>query len=354
MPGVPGHPIANGPRKLLDTYLSRDLSESDGQAAVRIEEFLSALSSADSIDPATDLETFRRTVQEALRAPIGQLGPTGSGVFVSNFATAAGMSFDAVVDGWHDRGRGAPVRPSGPAAPGIGLGGRGAESLAQPSAVAKERGDYLAALSSAPRRALSYPVADGSSQRQSYPSRWFLEQASALEGRQVYTGELAGLRDRPWLTTTISSELAISGAADTALADQHDYVMRRLLQWRNGGHRLQEHPLVREGAAGRAVRAGRSRNLRRFTEFDGNLSSEIASGSFQLAPSTAPVSATSLEAWATCPFRYFLGQVLRLSALESPEETATISALERGILMHDILEEFTRETIDAGKLPAPR
>ena len=339
-------------RKLMDTYLSRDLSESDGQAAVRIEEFLSALSSADSIDPATDLETFRRTAQEALRAPIGQLGPTGSGVFVSNFATAAGMSFDAVwLVGMIEGAVPPAVRPD-PLLPESGwLAAGGISRTAQ--RVAKERGDYLSALSSTPRRTLSYPVADGSSQRQSYPSRWFLEQASALEGRQVYTGELAGLGERPWLTTTISSELAISGAADTALADQHDYVMRRLLQWRNGGQRLQEHPLVREGAPGRAVRAGRSRNLRRFTEFDGNLSRAIASGGFQLAPSTSPVSATSLEAWATCPFRYFLGQVLRLSALESPEETATISALERGTLMHDILEEFTRETIGAGKLPAP-
>ena len=344
--------------RLLETYLSRDLSESDNQAGERIKEFLAGLAAADSIDPVTNLETFTRTLREALAAPIGQLGPTGSGVFISRFGTATGMKFDAVwLVGMIEGAAPPAVRPD-PLLPESGWQAAGGGSRAAQRA-AEERGDYLSALASAPRRTLSYPVADGSSQRQAYPSRWFLEQASALEGRQIYSGDIAGLSDRPWLTTTPSSEMALANASDLALADEHDYVLRRLLQWKNNGRKVGEHPLALVGSAGKAIRlererTGRNRNRGgRFTEFDGNLSGVTGAAGVQLVPANSPVSATSLEAWAACPFRYFLGHILRLSALESPEDAATISALERGSLMHDILEEFTREVISSERLPAP-
>lgn len=344
--------------RLLDTYLSRDLSESDSQAEDRIRELLAGLAAADSIDPVTDLETFTRTLREALAARIGQLGPTGSGVFVSRFGTATGMSFDAVwLVGMIEGSVPPSVRPD-PLLPETGWQAAGGASRAAKRA-ARERGDYLSALASAPRRTLSYPVADGNSQRQSYPSRWFLEQASELEGRQIYSGDLPRLGNRPWLTATPSSETALANLADSTLADERDYVLRRLLQWKSNGRRVGEHPLVLAGSAGRAIRlerarAGRSRNEGgKFTEFDGNLSGVTGAAEIQLAPASSPVSATSLEAWATCPFRYFLGHILRLSALESPEDASTISALERGSLMHDILEEFTKRNISSGSLPEP-
>ena len=345
-------------RRLMDTYLSRDLSESDSQSGERIKEFLAGLAAADSIDPVTDLEIFTRTLREGLAAPIGQLGPTGSGVFVSRFGTATGMKFDAVwLVGMIEGAVPLAVRPD-PLLPETGWQAAGGGSRAAQRA-ARERSDYLSALASAPRRALSYPVADGDSQRQSYPSRWFLEQASVLEGRQIYSQDLARLSDRPWLTTTPSSEMALANVPDSALADEHDYVLRRLLQWTSNGRKAGEHPLALAGPAGKAIRlererAGRSRNQGgRLTEFDGNLSGVTGVAGVQLAPANSPVSATSLEAWATCPFRYFLGHILRLSALESPEDAATISALERGSLMHDILEEFARKVISQGRLPAP-
>ena len=52
-----------------------------------------------------------------------------------------------------------------------------------------------------------------------------------------------------------------------------------------------------------------------------------------------PVSASALERWATCPFQYFLSRVLRLETLPDPESDE-ISPLERGSLVHKILERF--------------
>ncbi|MDE0464293.1 MAG: PD-(D/E)XK nuclease family protein, partial [Caldilineaceae bacterium] len=62
-------------------------------------------------------------------------------------------------------------------------------------------------------------------------------------------------------------------------------------------------------------------------------------------------SPTRLQTWATCPFRYFLSNVLGIAAPEQPEELATISALERGSLLHAILERFIREAQEQGAIP---
>ena len=136
-------------RRLLDTYLSRDLSESDSLAGDRIREFIEGLAAADSIDPVTDLETFTRTLREVLSAPIGQLGPTGSGVFVSRFGTATGMNFDAVwLVGMIEGAAPPPVRPD-PLLPETGWQAAGGASRAV-QRTARERGDFLSALASAP------------------------------------------------------------------------------------------------------------------------------------------------------------------------------------------------------------
>ena len=339
-------------KRLMETYLSRNLSDAEGNAAERIEQVIDGLPAADSISPATDLATFRQTVIDALKAPTGQLGPTGAGVFVSNFAAAAGMSFDAIwLVGMIEGAVPPAVRPD-PLLPEYGWQDAGGNSR-NAQRIALERGDYLSALAAAPRRTLTYPVADGSSQREAYPSRWFLEQASALEGKNIYSGDLPKLRNRPWLTTTDSAEHGLGNASEPGLADRHDYLLHRLLAWKGAGQQPGRHPLLAAGVPARTIRAGRSRNLRRLTEFDGNLSAAVEESEFQPGPDQSPVSATSLESWATCPYRYFLGHVLRLSALDTPEEVTTISPMERGNLLHDILEDFIRDTVEAGELPAP-
>ena len=327
---------------LLETYLSHNLGDSDGRNADRVLEALEGLRAADSISPSTTLEAFRQAIEESLRAPVGQLGPTGQGVFVSSFAAAAGMSFEAVWLVGMIEGAAPPAVARDPLQLGLG-------SMVE--ARGRERYNFLSAMSSAPRQTLSYPVANGASQRQAYPSRWFLEQATALEGEPVYASDLPGLRDRPWLTVTDSAEQALSGLDDSDLADRHDYLLHRLLLWRRDGARLGRHPLVRDGGAAGAIRARVSRNRSLFTEYDGNLTGATAEAGDALDLAGATVSATRLESWARCPFSYFLGHVLRLSGLDTPEEITTISALDRGDLVHRILERFIRSAAESGDLP---
>ena len=167
----------------------------------------------------------------------------------------------------------------------------------------------------------------------------------------MHTSGLGRLGDRPWLTVDVSAQQCLAALPETSLADGHDYRLNRLLRWGGMERPMARHPLASRGSLLRAHRLGRSRYSDGLTEFDGNLSGEGGSGWFGDRLQGPPVSPTSLETWAGCPYRYFLGHVLRLSALETPEETTAITPLERGSLVHHILERFVAET--GASLPAP-
>ena len=68
-------------------------------------------------------------------------------------------------------------------------------------------------------------------------------------------------------------------------------------------------------------------------------------------PADAPLSATSLEWYARCPQRFMLERLLRVRAVEEPEQVVRIDALSRGSVIHRIFERFYDEW--NGKGPAP-
>ncbi len=350
--GSPWREFADWAKTLLNSYLASDVNEADGDAAERIRRLLDEFAAADSVNAGATLTTFRQMVTEMMQTPFGHLGPTGQGVFVSSFAGAAGMTFDAV---WLVGMIEGAVPPSPRRDPLLtepdwsAAGGRDRIQMR----LAEERYEYLAAVTSASRRTLTYPVADAASQRPAYPSRWFLEQASALAGGPVRSGDLAGWRGHDWLTVDDSPQQALANADEIALADGADFRRKRLLEWRRDGRALPHHPYARREPMARAGRLAGQRSLSLLTEYDGNLSGIKEIDGFGIRPDGTPISPTALETWAACPYRYFLAHVLRLGALDTPEEIFSISALDRGTLGHKILERFIRESRQGGHLPAP-
>jgi hypothetical protein len=125
------------------------------------------------------------------------------------------------------------------------------------------------------------------------------------------------------------------------------------VKWRGTRQKLADHALalrtdlpVRAGLRALAARRGG-----RFTAYDGNLAG-LAHGARRirrLVDGSGEVSATALERWADCPFRYFLDRVLAAEPTEAPEERWTIDALEKGSLVHDVLEAFFRELAKAAR-----
>jgi RecB family exonuclease len=54
------------------------------------------------------------------------------------------------------------------------------------------------------------------------------------------------------------------------------------------------------------------------------------------------MSPSSLETFATCALRFFLSRMLGLSELDEPEDIAQLTPLERGSLMHTVMERAMR------------
>ena len=350
--GSPWREFAAWAKDLLDGYLATDVSEADDDAAARIQRLLDEFAATDSVNHAATLPAFRRMVAELMLAPFGHLGPTGQGVFVSSLAGAAGMTFDAVWLVGMIEGAVPPSPRRDPLLTESDWSAAGGHDRIR-MRMAEERYEYLAAVASASRRTLTYPAADAASQRPAYPSRWFLEQASALAGGPVRSGDLAGWRGHDWLTVDDSPQQALANADEIALADGADFRRKRLLEWRRDGRSLPNHPFARREPMARACRLARQRSSRQLTEYDGNLSGIKEIDAFGIRPDGTPISPTALETWAACPYRYFLAHVLRLGALDTPEEVDSISALDRGALGHEILERFIRDSRQGGHLPAP-
>lgn len=341
-------------KELLYLYLADNLPEYEQRAYERIERILDELQSLDEISGDASFDKFHRELNEALQASVGHLGSVGQGVFVGHLRVAAAMSFDVAHIVGMIEGAVPPAVRDDPLIPERDrerAGGTAAGLPLQKQQRDDERYDYLAALATAPEHTLSYPLADPAGQRENFPSRWFLEEATLLEGAPVFSNTLPQFSGRPWMTIITSMQRSLDTAQTSAYADEHDYNMERLQTWKSADLPADAHPLASAGVLASSMSLSAARLGRQFTEWDGNLSASGANFADMLT--SRPLSPTSLERWAKCPFSYFLGSALRLSAEENPEDLYDITPLERGSLVHEILEKFVEAARSRRDLPKP-
>lgn len=331
-------------RGLLDRYLGGERRRAQWpgpelDAARRIEGALDGLGALDALGSPADPQAFVVALEAALAAPTQRVGHYGRGVFVGPLRAALGADFDTVFvlgmaeGAFPPRGRDDPLLPDAERhAAGDGLPARATTRDDE------ELRDYLTALAAAPQRVLTFPRADPRAQRKRLPARLLLATAARLEGAgAVGAEELLRLGSRPWLTVIPSFEGGLARADEAGSCSERD--LRALADWRGDGHPTSAHPLVAstpELAAGFALTAARA--SRRLGPFDGL----VGTGPELMPSPPGAVSPTALQEWAECPFRYLLGRVLRVREVARPEETDTISPLERGALIHHVLEEFVR------------
>ena len=98
---------------------------------------------------------------------------------------------------------------------------------------------------------------------------------------------------------------------------------------------LLEEPRNKVLATGRSIVTSRTSPL--FGEHDGNVN---VAARFTPATEMRPQSANSLQKYATCPYSYFLNYELNVDERIDPEDALTLSAMEKGTLVHSILEKF--------------
>jgi len=148
--------------------------------------------------------------------------------------------------------------------------------------------------------------------------------------------------------------------------DRHSYCPREerlkaIAQLVDGKPQLFAEALSRAAARGEwahesslvaGMKATAARRGKEFSDFEGILQSTTAKQ--RLARRFGPDhcwSASSLERYATCPFRFFASNVLGLEELH--DLSLETDHRRRGFLAHELLAELHRRLIERGKLQSP-
>ena len=312
--------------------------EVERAAADKVDEALDRLGGLDAVEEATDLDVFRRTLQLELDADLGRVGAFGRGVLVGTVSAALGVDLDLVVV----LGLAEGVTPSRPREdsllPDIERAAVGDELRLRTAHGGVEHRHLLAALSAArSHRVLTFPRGDLRRSIERAPSRWLRAATPALDTTAPTALDTAAPTATTALDTTVASFAQRVRTVGFPATGQ-EYGLRALAD--STRRDLSRHPLVAGDAALRAgVEMALTRGRRAFTRFDGNLAAlgtEIASP----ADPDRVVSASQLESWLKCPHAYLLQYVLRVQPVDNPEELLEIDPMERGSLIHDVLEAW--------------
>ncbi|MBK9611312.1 MAG: PD-(D/E)XK nuclease family protein [Dehalococcoidia bacterium] len=336
----------------LDAYLPENALEDEVQldARERVKRQLEEVAALGATLPsAVDLPmtrtAFAVALEEALSVPFGRIGKLGEGIFIGPLSLVGEMEFEAVIVlGLVER-----ILPSGsrddPILTTEERDAAGGELPPGGLLPTDQRRAYMAALLAAPIRILSMPRGDLRAQRATQPSRWLLQAASNLSGSPVYAAGLEKLlaAPPPWFRVVNSFESALRGPGERASLQEWDLASLFGYRGRLPGHFLlqgaEANPLAR------GVAARQSRHRRGGGRLDG-WSGRVPQGAAPVPGPERAISPTALETFAKCPFKYFLGHILRVGEVERPEEVVTIEPAAIGNIMHATLERFFNHTKD--------
>jgi ATP-dependent helicase/DNAse subunit B len=101
----------------------------------------------------------------------------------------------------------------------------------------------------------------------------------------------------------------------------------------------------------RSLVAYQARWSRAFTGYDGFLRSADLQSLIEHWVEQEYFSPSRLETFAACPYRFYLQKLMHLQAIQEPETIQQISALDKGSLVHGILDTFMRRAGKEGYFP---
>ena len=307
-------------RALLQRYLGDESRhygwpEHEQEAWRAVITALEQLSVLDEVGTTVDLARFRQAVAAELAAPASRHGRFGSGVFTAHLTAALGTDFDLVVVVGLAEGSLPGRRSEDVLLPDRERRAADGDVPLRGERIDDELADFRSALAAASRqRVLIYPRTDPRRRRELLPSRWLPSDIAVEEIESFQHGVAAG-----------------------SPASLTEYDLRALLDWTDRGGDPVDHVLAGElpgfgaGLVAAAFRAGTE-----FTRFAGH----VGAGHIDPLDARAPMSPTSLEAYAVCPARYFFSKILHINAPERPEEIRRIAPMAKGSLVHEVLDRF--------------
>ncbi|MGB9628347.1 MAG: PD-(D/E)XK nuclease family protein, partial [Thermodesulfobacteriota bacterium] len=186
---------------------------------------------------------------------------------------------------------------------------------------------------------LSFPRIEMGTGKERLPSSFLLASVKALTGKSVDFNQIERF---PGFVRIALSEIAVKSPEEALDEVEFDLsVGQEKLREKNMETMLylrEVSPFFRRCLQLEFSRWGR----RIFTGYEGILTSKEALQILRERYSIfkKSISPTRLEAYATCPYQYLLNVIMEVEALIEPEREVTISPLDRGKLIHDILWRF--------------
>ncbi len=312
---------------------------------------LAGLAPMGPIGPVSLSEVLRAISSRLLEVTTSPEGPRYGRVFVGPIDAARGLAFDVVfVPGMAERVFPAKIsedpilldpirdtlnrsaRAAGPRSLGTNLDRVAAERLALELAVG----------AASERVVLSYPRIEADKARPRVPSFYALEAVRAAEGRLPRFEDLAKRAEDVsdarigWPAPKVA-ELAIDEAEyDLAVLD--DLGLRGDEAVRATGHLLHSNPHLARALRFRAYRW----EVSGWTWADGliDLSEGAAAALDRQSPDARAFSATALQHFAACPYRFYLQALQRLHPREEPIGIEALDPLQRGSLVHQVQFEL--------------
>jgi CRISPR/Cas system-associated exonuclease Cas4 (RecB family) len=218
---------------------------------------------------------------------------------------------------------------------------------------AERLGLRIAVGSARDRVYLSYPRIDVQQSRPRVPSFYALEALRAAEGALPGFEEIASRAE----STTRARLGWPAPQRPEAAIDEAEYdlaLLANLFESNNEEATGEAHYLLMANThLARALRARSRRWLRRWTQNDGLVDpDELARQSIARHQFSArSFSATALQNYASCPYRFFLSAILRLSLRQEPAAIEVIDPLTRGSLFHEAQFEVLTNLKARGFLP---
>ena len=337
--------LAGWCQKLIQKYLGgrlrRNWPEEERQMAERVDRAVSRLGDLDGTDDEPSVAAFGRALRLELEGAAHRHGHLGSGVLVGPVGLALGLELDLAVVCGMAEGTFPARRNDDALLPDRERLVAGGDLPARADRPGDDHRALLAVVAAAGRSLLLHPRGDLRRAADRSPSRWLTEEAG--EAREV-PSFVAGLRRTGFP--------AHAQEYDTrSVLDWHDARTRTASGWSE----LARIPGVRQRPELlRGIELRRARMSSRLTRFDGNLPAGDLRGAVLAHPAGAETtSASRLEMWAGCPHAYFMRHVLKVEAIDDADDEHRISPLERGSLVHRILERWLAEAIAEGAVPAP-
>ena len=307
----------------------------------RIEDVLQQASELDAVTQSrVDFARFSRTIQRLLKTNVGGSTGWGSSVLVAPIAAGAGTEFKNVhVLGMAEGGLPGPGR-SDPLLPDHlrrGLDPDGSTLLTKSDRLELDQQVFQMALNSAPSVRMYWNKSLLGATSEAYPSPWFVNELhrvnpetnipvkSLMDPRSDYVESVPTLSEFDTTSHTPASDYEF---------DIFDVATRSLDTAQRA--KMLADPQFDNLAAGHDIAEARRSAV--FGPFDGYVGKTSIN-----SLDVWQTSATALEKYAKCPYSFFLAHELKVDERIDPEESLVLSPLDKGILVHAILESYLKK-----------